>query len=53
MVVKVALYGFKSLEAAFMDKLAQFLYDMNYTPSRADTDVWMRPDVKVNAFKYY
>ena len=34
-------------------KLAQFLYDLNYTPSRADPDVWMRPAVQGGGFKYY
>jgi len=53
MIVKMALYGLKSSGAAFHSKLANHLWDMQFRPSRADPDVWMRPAVKPNGFKYY
>ena len=52
MIVKMALYVLKSSGVVFGDKLGQVLYDMNYRPSRADPDVWMRPDIKGDGFKY-
>ena len=51
--MKMDPYELKSLGAAFMDNLAKQLYNMNYRPSRADPDLWMRPSVKVDGFKYY
>ena len=51
-IVKMALYGLKSSGAAFRSKLAGVLHDMNYRPSLADPDVWMRPATKPNCFKY-
>eukprot|EP00934_Nitzschia_sp_Nitz4_P008349 Nitzschia sp. Nitz4//scaffold712_size1567//12//1007//NITZ4_009323-RA/size1567-processed-gene-0.1-mRNA-1//-1//CDS//3329557200//8339//frame0 len=53
MIVKMALYGLKSSGAAFHAKLAQALHDMQFRPSNADPDVWLRPAVKPNGFKYY
>ena len=53
MLVKMALYGLKSSGAAFRSKLAGVLHDMNYRPSKADNDVWLRPAVKPNGFEYY
>ena len=52
-IVKMALYGLKSSGAAFRSKLAGVLHDMNYRPSLADPDVWMRPATKPNGFKYW
>ena len=52
-IVKMALYGLKSSGAAFRSKLAGVLHDMNYRPSMADPDVWMRPATKPDGFKYY
>ena len=53
MLVVRALYGLKSSGAAFRSLLAETLYDLGYTPSKADPDVWMRPAIKANGFKYY
>ena len=39
MIVKMALYGFKSSGAAFRAKLAGVLHDIGFTPSKADPDV--------------
>jgi len=48
-----ALYGLKSSGAAFRSFLAEHLHDIGYTPSKADPDVWMRPAMKPNGFKYW
>ena len=53
MLVVRALYRLKSSGAAFRSLLAETLYDLGYTPSKADPDVWIRPAVKANGFKYY
>ena len=53
MLVKMALYGLKSSGAAFRSKLAGVLYDLQYTPTKADPDVWIRPAVKVDGSEYY
>ena len=39
MIVKMALYGLKSLRAASREKLAGVLHDIGYTPYKADPDV--------------
>ena len=52
-MVKKALYGLKSAGAAFRALLAETLYDLGYVPTRADPDVWLRPAVKPDGFKYY
>jgi hypothetical protein len=53
MIVRKALYGLKSSGAAFRAFLAKALDDMNYVPSYADPDVWMRPATKPDGFEYY
>ena len=53
MKVVRALYGLKSYGAASRSLLAETLYDLGYTPSKTDPDVWMRPAIKKNGFKYY
>ena len=52
-IVKKALYGLKSAGAAFRALLAESLYDMGYVPTKADPDVWIRPAIKADGFKYY
>ena len=52
-IIKMALYGLKSSGAAFCSLLAETLHELNYTPSKADRDVYMRPAVKPNGFEYY
>ena len=52
-LVKKALYGLKSAGAAFRALLAETLYEMGYVPTKADPDVWLRPAVKADGFKYY
>ena len=53
MLVVRALYGLKSSGAAFRALLAEALCDLNYKPSPADPDVWLRPAVKPDGFEYY
>ena len=53
MIIRMALYGLKSSGAAFRAKLAGVLNDLNYRPSYADPDVWLRAAVKPNGFQYY
>jgi len=53
MLIVRALYGLKSSGAAFRSLLAETLYDMDYKPTKADPDVWIRPAVKPNGFEYY
>ena len=52
-IVTRALYGLKSSGAAFRSFLAEHLHDIGYMPSKADPDVWMRPAMKPNGFKYW
>jgi hypothetical protein len=42
LVIVKALYGLRTSGARFHDRFAATLRDMNFTPSYADPDVWMR-----------
>ena len=53
MILVRALYGLKSSGASFRVLLAETLYDIGYTPSKADPDVWLWPEVKPDGFEYY
>ena len=53
MLIVRALYGLKSSGAAFRAFLAEALYDIGYVPSLADPDVWLRPAIKEDGFKYW
>jgi hypothetical protein len=53
MLVVRALYGLKSSGAAFRALLAETLYNLNYRPTKADLNVWLRPVVKPDGFEYY
>jgi Reverse transcriptase (RNA-dependent DNA polymerase) len=53
MIIKKALYGLKTSGAAFRSHLAETLYELNYTPTKADPDVWIRPGIKPDGFEYY
>lgn len=48
-----ALYGLKSAGAAFRSFLAEHLRSMDYRPSYADPDVWMRPAVRPDGREHY
>ena len=53
MIVKRALYGLKSSGASWRAMLAQTLSDLGYKSTKADPDVWIRPQTKPNGFEYY
>ena len=48
-----ALYGLKSVSAAFRAFMAKKLDDIGFKSSVADPDVWLRPAVKPDGFEYY
>ena len=52
-IITRALYGLKSSGAAFRAFLADHLHDIGYRTSIADPDVWMRPALKPDGFKYW
>ena len=51
--VKKALYGLKSSGAAFQAHLAETLHDIGFCSTRANPDVWRRPNKKTNGEEYY
>ena len=53
MVVKMALYGLRSSGASFRAMLADTIWKMQYRPSKADPDVWLRPAAIPDRRKYY
>ena len=53
MLITRALYGLKTSSASFRSYLAETLYELGYTPTKADPDVWLRKAVKAARFKYY
>ena len=53
MIIRKALYGLKSSGAAFRAHLAEKLYGLNWNPTKADPDVWIRPAIKPDGFEYY
>jgi hypothetical protein len=48
-----ALYGLRSSGKAFRDYLANNLREMGYSCSKADPDLWMKADVKMDGTEYY
>jgi hypothetical protein len=53
-IVKKALYRLKTSRAAFRAHLVETLYELNYAPTKADPDVWIRPGInKPDRFEYY
>ena len=53
MIVKMALYGLKISGAAFREKLAGVLKDIQYPPTKADPDVRIRPAICKDGREYY
>ena len=53
MLITHALYPLKTSIASFQYYLAETLYEMGYTPSKADPGVWLRKSVKADGFQYY
>ena len=48
-----ALYGLKSAGASWRSFFSQTLQELGFKPTRGDPDVYIRPQVKENGFKYY
>ena len=53
MLIVRALYALKPSGAAIRSLLSETLYDLGYRSSYADPDVWMKPAVKPDGFKYW
>ena len=53
MIVRKALYGLRSSGASFRAMLADTIWAMQYRPSKADPDVWLRPAVMPDGREYY
>ena len=53
MLITCALYGFKTSSASFRSYLAEKLYELGYTPTKADPGFWLRKAVKADGFQYY
>jgi hypothetical protein len=52
-IVVRAMYGLKSSGAAWHAKLSETLWSLDFKPSYADPDVWMKPATKADGYKYY
>jgi len=52
-IVVRAMYGLKSSGAAWHAKFSETLRSLNFQPSLADPDVWMRPATKDTGLEYY
>ena len=53
MLITRALYGLKTSSASFWSYLAETLYELGYTPTKADPDIWLPEAVKADGFQYY
>ena len=48
-----ALYGMRTSGARWRDHMASTLREAGFESSKADPDVWMRPNTKPDGFQYY
>ena len=53
MLITCALYGLKTISATFQSYLAETLYELGYTTTKSDPDVWLREAIKADGFQYY
>ena len=53
MLITSALYRLKTSSASFGSYLAETLYELGYTPTKSDPDVWLRKALKADGFQYY
>ncbi len=53
MIVVRALYGLKSSGAAWRAMFAESLTGLGYVPTKADPDVWIKPETKPDGTEYY
>ena len=52
LVMHKALYGTRSGEACWHDKLFDILHQICFKPSRADPDIWMKSSKDDNHYEY-
>ncbi|KAI2501495.1 Reverse transcriptase (RNA-dependent DNA polymerase) [Fragilaria crotonensis] len=52
-IIVRALYGLRSSGKSFRDFLANNLREMGYASTKADPDLWMKPDCKTDGTEYY
>ena len=52
-IVVRAMYGLKSSGVAWHAKFSETLRSMDFKPSYAHPDVWMKPATTPDGFKYY
>ena len=52
LVMHKALYGTRSGEACWHDKLFDILHQIGLKPSKADPDIWMKPSKDGNHYEY-
>ncbi len=48
-----AMYGLKSSGAAWHAQLSSTLHSMDFKPTLADPDVWIRPASRPDGYEYY
>ena len=53
MIVNMALYGLNSSGLALGGNQVAVIHKIINRPSRADTNVWLRPSITANSFEYY
>ena len=53
MIIVRALYGLKSSGASWASMLNESIMALGYSPSEADRNVWLKPGVKPDGFRYY
>ena len=53
MLITRALYRLKTSSTSLRSYLAETLYELGYTPTKADPDVWLQKSVKSDGFQYY
>ena len=49
----MALYGFKSSDAAFQSNIAVVLREIGYLYTKGDPDVWIQQEVKPDGTEYH
>jgi hypothetical protein len=52
LIMDKALYGTKTAGQCWHHRLEATLREMGYVPSKADSDVWMKKNIKLNLWEY-
>ena len=53
MLITRSLCGLKTSSASFRSYLVETLYELGYTLTKSDPDVWLRKSIKADGFQYY